>query len=292
MADDPFRDLGRDHADPIAAAYARAHGAHPDLPEETFAEAIGLSVRAWADKLDAPPGLGEIRAYIETLHAEDLALACLCRAGEARAWEKLVTEYRNALYAAARAITRDEGSSRDLADELYADLYGLAERDGRRRSLLDYFHGRSSLRTWLQAVIAQRWVDRNRRFARAERIAAAQETIVAMAPDPADPTRAPYLTAFARTFSAAVAELSSRDRLRLNLYYAQELTLKEIGRLMNEYESSVSRHLLRSRKKLRHRVEELLRRETHLDEEQIRLCYAFALEWWSADLGRFFAELR
>ena len=69
MADDPFRDLGRDHADPIAAAYARAHGAHPDLSEETFAEAIALGVRAWAAKLGTPPGLGEIRKDgVECLH--------------------------------------------------------------------------------------------------------------------------------------------------------------------------------------------------------------------------------
>src|SRR5712692_3491447 len=160
MADDPFRDLRHDHADPIAAAYARASGAHPDLPEAAFAEAIALSVRAWAAKLDTQPGHHETSNYIGSLHAEDLALACLCRARDERAWEKLVTEYRGALYSAARRITRDEGSSRELADELYTDLFGLAERDGRRRSLLDYFHGRSSLKTWLQAVLGQRWVDR------------------------------------------------------------------------------------------------------------------------------------
>jgi RNA polymerase sigma-70 factor (ECF subfamily) len=293
MADDPFCDLGRDHADPIAAASARARIAYPDLPAEAFAEAIVLSVRAWAAKLDTPPALREIRDYIETLHAEDLALACLCRAGDARAWEKLVTDYRSALYAAARAITRDEGSSRELADELYADLYGLAERDGRRRSLLDYFHGRSSLKTWLRAVLAQRFVDLNRGFARVERIEAAHETIAATTPDVSDPddaSRAHYLEAFARAFSAAVAQLTGRDRLRLNLYYAQELTLKEIGRLMNEYESSVSRRLLKSRKQLRRSVEESLRRENDLDEEQIRLCYAWAMQAWSADLGRLFAE--
>src|SRR5258708_36545415 len=101
MADDPFRDLRRDQADPIAARYARASGAPPDLPEAAFAEAIALSVRAWAAKLDTQPDAREIRNYIEALHAEDLALACLCRARDARAWEKLVTEHRGALYAAA-----------------------------------------------------------------------------------------------------------------------------------------------------------------------------------------------
>ena len=36
---------------------------------------------------------------------------------------------------------------------------GFAERDGERQSLFRYFHGRSSLATWLRAVLAQRVVD-------------------------------------------------------------------------------------------------------------------------------------
>src|SRR5216684_6532394 len=97
MADDSFRDLRRDQADPIAAAYARASRTHPDLPEEAFAEAIELSVRAWAARLATLPGHREIGNYIGSLHAEDLALACLCRIGDARAWDKLVTEYSGAI---------------------------------------------------------------------------------------------------------------------------------------------------------------------------------------------------
>ena len=54
------------------------------------------------------------------------------------------------------------GGARDLADALYAELFGLTERDGARRSHFEYFHGRSSLATWLRAVLAQRSVDRAR----------------------------------------------------------------------------------------------------------------------------------
>ena len=70
-------------------------------------------------------------------------------------------EYRPILYRSADAIDPG-GGARELADSIYADLFGLQERDGERRSLFRYFHGRSSLATWLRAVLAQRQVDRVR----------------------------------------------------------------------------------------------------------------------------------
>ena len=70
-------------------------------------------------------------------------------------------EYRPVLYRSADAIDPG-GGARELADSIYADLFGLQERDGERRSLFRYFHGRSSLATWLRAVLAQRYVDRVR----------------------------------------------------------------------------------------------------------------------------------
>ena len=87
-------------------------------------------------------------------HAADLDLARRCAAGDAKAWDRFVLEYRAVLYRAADALD-PSGGAREIADALYADLYGLQERDGERRSLLDYFQGRSSLATWLRAVLAR-----------------------------------------------------------------------------------------------------------------------------------------
>ena len=72
---------------------------------------------------------------------------------------------RPALYAAARAIARpDDG--RDLADSLYAQLFGVDAKGQQRRSLLDYYHGRARLSTWLRTVLAQRHIDAVRQRAR------------------------------------------------------------------------------------------------------------------------------
>src|SRR5713226_6320210 len=136
------------------------------LPIAGFAGALAASLdRAFAGA--GWPTKQEIERYLTSLHLEDLALACACAAGCEPAWEHFMTEHRPLLYRSADALDPG-GGAREIADSLYADLYGLQDREGEPRSLFRYFHGRSSLATWLRAVLAQRHVDRlraERRFA-------------------------------------------------------------------------------------------------------------------------------
>src|SRR5262249_52367375 len=111
---------------------------------------------------DAPPPADVLQSYLRSLHVEDLALVCALRRGSDPAWGEFVTRYRPVLYAAARAIlgAAGEARARELADSLYAELYGVEGAGGTRsRPLLDYFHGRSKLSTWLRTILAQRHVD-------------------------------------------------------------------------------------------------------------------------------------
>src|SRR6202035_4013845 len=101
-------------------------------------------------------------------------LATACMEDRAAAWEHFVNAYRPYLRAAAAAVLRCGSASpeaRELADSLFAELYGLADGTRGDRSLFRYFHGRSSLKTWLRAVLAQRHIDvirAGRRFASLE----------------------------------------------------------------------------------------------------------------------------
>ena len=202
-------------------------------------------------------------------YAADLELAGRCAAGEASAWERFMVEYRPVLYRAADALDRS-GGARELADSLYAELYGIRDGEGERRSLFHYFHGRSSLATWLRAVLAQRYVDRLRVQRRLEPLG--DETVVES--EPADPDRARYLSLVREALGRAVARLAARDRLRLGCYYVQELTLAEIGRLLKEHEATVSRQLARTRRAIRDEVERQLREEAGLTADQIAACLA------------------
>ena len=215
----------------------------------------------------------DLARYLESLHLEDLALACACGLGHEGAWEHFMREHRPVLYRAADHID-PTGGAREIADALYAELYGLGERDGRRESLFRHFHGRSSLATWLRAVLSQRHVDRLRSRARIDPLPD-EDTPGTMAarPERLDPDRRRYVRLVREALALAVAGLQARDRLRLSCYYAQQLTLAEIGRLLHEHEATASRHLARVRRLIRDDVEEALR-AAGLGDAEIGECLA------------------
>jgi RNA polymerase sigma factor (sigma-70 family) len=208
---------------------------------------------------------------VASLHAADLELARLCAAGDERAWERFVREFRPVLYRAADALDRT-GGAREIADSLYADLYGVKDGTGERQSLLRYFQGRSSLATWLRAVLAQRYVDRLRVQRRLEPLP--DEEPPARDTEPPDPERTRYLTLVRNALARAVTRLTSRDRLRLGCYYVQELTLADTGRVMKESEATASRQLARTRGAIRDDVERQLREGERLSDGQIAACFA------------------
>jgi hypothetical protein len=110
--------------------------------------AVALEQSAKKHFGDEAPGAAQIEKYFCTLHLQDLALACACAEGRADAWDYFVSTFRTYLRSAAGAILRcppDSPAACELADSLFAELYGMSE-GANRRSLFRYFHGRSSLR--------------------------------------------------------------------------------------------------------------------------------------------------
>ena len=75
----------------------------------------------------------------------------------------------------------------------------------------------------------------------------------------------------------ALAQLTSTDRLRLACYYARQMTLAQIGRLLGEHESTVSRQLARTRRDLRRLVEEDLAAQ-RLTDAQIAECFRSVMD--------------
>jgi RNA polymerase sigma-70 factor (ECF subfamily) len=242
-----------------------------------------VSPAAFAAVLDAScakafpgsrPTSGEVSRYLSSLHLEDLALACACALGDAAAWDHFVVEMRPVLYRSADALDRS-GAAREIADSLYADLYGVPQRGGTRQSLLRYFHGRSSLATWLRAVLSQRYVDRLRVERRTEPLS--DESTISASPAPADPDCSRFADMLRTALQRALAELEPRERLRVRCYYAQEMTLAQTGKLLKEHEATTSRQLARTRQSLREAVETDLQSQG-LNDVQIARCFECATE--------------
>lgn len=241
----------------------------------------------------AQPSAREIERHLESLHLADLALACALADGHDPAWEHFIREHRPVLYRAADALD-PHGGAREIADALYADLYGISERGAVRQSLLRYFHGRSSLSTWLRAVLSQRYVDRVRAGRRLEPLPDEELSAASRPPVAApDPGRADAMALLERALAAAVARLPPADRLRLRCYYAQGMKLAQIAPLLGEHEATVSRHLARTRKVIRADVEHQLRTEAGLTDEAITECFEAAVEDpGTLDLGRVIGDER
>src|SRR5687767_6380953 len=234
--------------------YREAKAERWHVPPAAFSAALETScTKAFRGTNPAPR---EVSKYLSSLHLEDLALACACVLGDAAAWDHFVLEMRPGLYRAADALD-PSGTARELADSLYADLYGLDQRGGARQSLLRYFHGRSSLATWLRAVLAQRHVDRVRVERRTEPLP--EELPGRVSPPAADPDCAQLVDLLRSALETAVARLEPRDRLRLRCYYAQQMTLAKTGALLKEHEATTSRQLARTRQGIREAVEQDLR---------------------------------
>ena len=187
------------------------------------------------------------------LRLEELALARACAAGNAQAWQDFISRFRQKLHKMALHITRDSTSAAELADSLFADLYGVNARDGARSSKLVSYTGRGSLEGWLRTVMAQEFINRYRKQKRTVSLEEQTEEGVQFAAVVPEPT----CTSDQRLETAtdeALAELSSEDRVTLASYYLDGQTLAEIARTLGLHESSVSRRLDRLATGLRKRI--------------------------------------
>jgi RNA polymerase sigma-70 factor, ECF subfamily len=251
--------------------YTKADAGRWKIPVEVLSDALDRSAaKAFAGR---SPSDAELDRYFAALHLSDLALACACAIGREEAWDHFVREFRPAMYRAADAIDAS-GGARDIAAALYGELFGLKERDGVRQSLFRYFHGRSSLATWLRSLIAQRHVDRHRETRRLEPLPEDSSPASIRSETKTDhPERDRFVTAMHTVLSAAIAALAPRDRLRLACYYAQEMTLAQIGKLTREHEATVSRRLAKTRRAIRDEVERRLRTDQGFSPGDIDECF-------------------
>src|SRR6202047_2523541 len=195
----------------------------------------------------------EARIFLQSLRVEALALARACADGDNSAWEIFLTRYREKLYQAALRIAREDSAARELADSLYAELYGGSTREGERVSKLASFTGRGSLEGWLRTVLAQEFVNRYRRN---KRLVSLDEEIEEGAQFAARETE-PNSSGDSRLESctdAALSALSSEDRLVLAAYYLGGRHLAEGARMLGVHGATISRKVDKLAKSLRKRI--------------------------------------
>ena len=165
----------------------------------------------------------------------DLALARACAGSEEAAWETFGRTYFGFIRAFAARLLPDAAAA-DLADQVIADLW--------QRGKIARFEGRSSLKTWLAAVVAHAAANARERDRRLVPLDAGSERGMFPAAEPRE-TVPPGRQRLAELLAEAMTPLPPRDRLLLLFYYEQGLTLDKIGPLMRRSKAALSRHLKR-----------------------------------------------
>ena len=232
-------------------------GAFRDLYARSRAGEFGIALHEFSALLeeiaDKHRGRLDAAEFCATLRLEDLALAHACAGGNQRAWEVFMLRFREKLYDVARQITREDSAGRELADSVYADLFGTRQAEGTRVCKLASYSGRGSLDGWLRTVLAQEYVNTYRKQRRlvsldeeseeGVQFAAANSEFVA----PPDPM-------LERATDEALRGLKTEERFILASYFLDGRTLAEIARALSVHESTISRKIEKLTKTLRKQI--------------------------------------
>ena len=230
--------------------YERSGAVKYGLSHAEFNAALEQVVRKYL-----PGGTAQETAeFLAGLRLEELALARGCAAGCEKAWEEFLARYRERLFDAARVITKDDATGRELADSLYADLYGMKTVDGNRVSKLSFYYGRGSLEGWLRTVLAQEFVNRYRSLKRTVSLEEQEEDGVQFAAPVADDPPAVADSRLDDATDAALSAVPAEERYILAAYFLDRRTLSEIARTLGVHESTISRKVEKLTTSLRRKI--------------------------------------
>jgi RNA polymerase sigma-70 factor (ECF subfamily) len=154
-------------------------------------------------------------------------------------------------------IAKESSQAKDLADSIYADLYGVHEREGQRVSKLSSYMGRGSLEGWLRTVIAQEFINRYRSRKRLVSLEEEEEEGAQFAAAEVQP-QASNDSRVDTAIDEALKGLDGESRVILSAYYLDGRKLAEIGRMLGFHEATASRKLDRITKALRKSIREML----------------------------------
>lgn len=224
--------------------YRRSRASTFGITSEEFGRIL---VEAGRTCLSSDAGETERYAFYQELHLEDLVLARACVAGHQDAWEALVTRYRHKLFVMALGIAKDECAARELADSLFAELFGIREqKNGKSSSKLLYYTGRASIEGWMRALLAQAYVNGFRLQRRFVSVANAEGQIGSpnIQQPPAELEQSTSVSpVLAEALDAALAEISEEQRFLLAAHYLDGHSLAELGRMLLRHETTVGRRI-------------------------------------------------
>lgn len=271
------------------------------LTVESILPRVGAAVEKYVLRDDPKASAQQISKFIDEMQADDLCLIVACEFGDEKAWNELVERFSATVRSAARSASSNEDAAEDLAQSIWAELYGLRTRkDGKTASKLAYYSGRGSLAGWLRAVVAQLAVDSYRkqarlvqadedgdldRLARETPMTELQTAVASTGQNPEQVVSNRFAERdMQNALNTAVKELTPEDRLLVKLYYFDNLRLHEAGKVLGVHEATASRRLTKVHTQLRRRVGEILISERGWTKAETERSFSEVAQYLDTDL--------
>ena len=276
--------------DPLVVAaldegLAEARAQHPKLEVEPAV----LAFRLASSLRPAPAAPAELAASLRSLHAGDLLLALACQAGGRQALAALDKTLAEAVPKAAARLRASNAFVDEVTQLLRQKL--LVARAGGRPKLFDYA-GRGALGQWLRAAalrVALNLLESERRgrHSSGDESTGPLSRMPAAGPDPElSLVKRRYAPEFRAALEAALLGLGPKQRTLLKLYFAQGLTVEEIGRLEGTHKSTISRWLTKARQGLLEDVRARLTQKLKLGPAELDSLLAAVGSQLHISLGR------
>jgi RNA polymerase sigma-70 factor (ECF subfamily) len=199
-------------------------------------------------------------AWARLLSLDDLYLAQACVHRDERAWAECSREHFSFMREFAGRFLRMADAA-DVTDRVIADLWEKGKLAG--------YEGRSSLRTWLGAVVANAALQAGKTIRRRE--AATENELSASAPaGPVSPEDREAERVLADVTAGAIQELPSDQKLLLLLHYEQNLSLDRIAGLLSTSKATLSRRLKRVREEIQAGIERIAQQKYRASASDVK----------------------
>jgi RNA polymerase sigma factor (sigma-70 family) len=181
------------------------------------------------------------------------SLISRAQTGDVHAFEQLLYMHEDAVYSFVYNAVRNEMD----AEEITQDVFMKAYRN------LNTFRGDAKLRTWLFTIAHNTTASRFRK--KQLKTTSVDDSPAALANGSHLEESFGKLAGAERTryISEAMEQMAPQQRQLIQLFYLEELSIKEIGKITGLSDASIKTGLNRGRNRLYHLLEKLLKEEIH-----------------------------
>ena len=239
----------------------------------------------------------ELVRLLSQLHWQELYLTTACALGIEAAWEIFHSQFRGIVLKSALRCANNMSEGHEMADSFLSDLFlpsQTGSREGEKK--IGQYSGIGSLEGWIKVVIARQSIDRMR--AQKRKVSIDDLEVELPSSDPSaradsrilehDQQRALQMVSAGLT--EALRRLEPQQKMILQLYYLQNVTLKEIGALLRVHESTASRTLDRLKTQLLVSVSEHLQEKYKVKKAEVRHLIGLAWSHIELDLKQILTE--